>query len=229
MKKLVIIILFLIIISTPAIAFSVKDFLADFRDLLFNKKINGLAVQCINDQIRCSTGSECGGGPCVMQCQNNNWAEYQYCAESCLNGQCVNNNDAGAQQFNNQYVCTQNEVRCSTGSECGGGPCVMQCQNNNWAEYQYCAESCLNGQCVNNNQNNPICTQGQLRCSTGSECGGGPCVMQGQNNNWAEYQYCAESCLNGQCVNNNQNNPICTQGQLRCSTGSECGGGPCVM
>ena len=65
----------------------------------------------------------------------------------------VNINNVGEEndaQLSNQVslVCTENAVRCNTGSECSGSPCVMQCQNNQWVQSQSCREACSDGQCI---------------------------------------------------------------------------------
>src|SRR3989344_5636648 len=175
MKKLCLFLAFIILLSSVSMAFSVRDFLTNFKD--YYSRISGADIaqfnpnvcsqgQCVNNQINqmqfqvCTQGqltcNTCNGSPCVMQCQNNAWVEYQYCAQSCSNGQCVNN-QINQMQF---QVCTQGQLTCNT---CNGSPCVMQCQNNAWVEYQYCAQSCSNGQCVNNQINQmqfQVCTQG---------------------------------------------------------------------
>src|SRR3989344_8401069 len=215
MKKIWIVFIISIVISSSVLAFSIKDFLSNFNfNMLPQKdKLTGLTYHqvsqvsqvCTENAVRCNTVSECSGSPCVMKCQNNAWVEYSYCQESCSSGQCVaSGGDTAVSQIS--QVCTENAVRCNTGSECSGSPCVMKCQNNAWVEYSYCQESCSSGQCVASggdtavSQISQVCTENAVRCNTGSECSGSPCVMKCQNNAWVEYSYCQESCSSGQCT-----------------------------
>src|SRR3989344_1677798 len=46
------------------------------------------------------------------------------------------------------FICNENAIRCNTGFECSGSPCVMKCQNNTWVEYSYCQGSCSSGECI---------------------------------------------------------------------------------
>ena len=163
MKKVWVILLIVLLISFPVSAFSIKDFLINFKEIFTRtagSDINQF-VFCTQGQLRCGGGNECSGYPCVMSCQNNAWTEYQYCAYQCSNGTCINNQNIN--NPNNNFVCNENEVRCSTGNECSGNPCVMSCQNNAWTEYQYCAYQCSNGQCINNNQG------AQEQCQDGTQ------------------------------------------------------------
>ncbi len=59
-------------------------------------------------------------------------------------------------------ICSNNELRCNLENECGGIPCVMKCNNNQWVEWEYCAQSCSNGQCVTNQE------EDQIKCKIGN-------------------------------------------------------------
>jgi hypothetical protein len=161
MKKLMVVVILLLITVSPVFAFSVRNFLIDFGDF-FKNSITGAAAPppvCTEQETRCGYSSECGGSPCIMSCQNNQWIEYQYCAYQCSDGQCISS----------PPVCTEQETRCGYSSECGGSPCIMSCQNNQWIEYQYCAYQCSDGQCISSPPTTPQqCSDGTLhnQCSS---------------------------------------------------------------
>jgi len=214
MKKLCLFLAFIILLSSVSMAFSVRDFLTNFKD--YYSRISGADIAqfnpnvCSQGSVRCNEGNECGSSPCVMQCQNNAWVEYQYCAQSCSNGQCVNN-QINQMQF---QVCTQGQLTCNT---CNGSPCVMQCQNNAWVEYQYCAQSCSNGQCVNNLNQQEFQQQAT------------PIPEDNQIN-----QQCSDQTLYNQCSINKPY--FCSNGNLiencntcGCPTGKECQNNQCII
>ena len=159
MIRILTILLIFILISSPTFAFSVKDFLADFRDIYSG--ISGADITdtftlnlniCTQGQLRCNTETECSGFSCVMKCQDNQWIEYQYCAEYCSGGLCIQ--DAiQTQTFNQndqQQLCSDGTSinQCSTNKPyfCSNGNLVEDCNT--------CG--CPSGKTCNNNQ----CLQG---------------------------------------------------------------------
>src|SRR3989344_2323448 len=273
MKKIWIVFIISIVISSSVLAFSIKDFLSNFNfNMLPQKdKLTGLTYHqvsqvsqvCTENALRCNTGSECSGSPCVMKCQNNAWVEYSYCQESCSNGECVSgdslgsnvrtgqtpgsneDNDFGRAQvgqgqqnycgdevINNNEECdgnNLNEKSCTDFSYVGGD---IYCDNNCEFSFSECISqpSTPTNLEVSNNKNKVTfswdnvfrlniqddlsqtgqvqqCANNAVRCSTGTECSGSACVMQCQNGHWVESLYCSESCFNGECIVEENGNP----------------------
>tara|TARA_Y100000034_G_C6898397_1_gene414715 strand:+ start:455 stop:2599 length:2145 start_codon:yes stop_codon:yes gene_type:complete len=135
MKKLLTFLIILIIISSPVFAFSIKDFLLNFRgSSTITGYAGGPAAECTNGDTQCGTGIE---SDCVTTCMDGAWVATQCCADYCVNGQC-----------SSTPPCTNGDTKCGTGAECGGDECILSCSNNVWVEWEYCSEICSNGECT---------------------------------------------------------------------------------
>ena len=104
------------------------------------------------------------------------------------------------------FICNENAIRCNTGFECSGSPCVMKCQNNAWTEYQYCQETCSNGQCVS--CYNQCDYSGQKQCSgTGYQtCGYYAGYCNGQVLSWGGITACPR---NTACIDDGSGEIAC--------------------
>jgi len=92
MKKVMVILILLILISFPVSAFSVKDFLINFGDFFTGITGRDTAVM-FNPSPICNEGeTKCGTGPessCVLSCQNEVWVGSSCCAYQCEEGECI--------------------------------------------------------------------------------------------------------------------------------------------
>src|SRR3989344_8956899 len=167
MKKIWIVFIISIVISSSVLAFSIKDFLSNFNfNMLPQKdKLTGLTYHqvsqisqvCTENAVRCNTGSECSGSPCVMKCQNNAWVEYSYCQESCSSGQCTTSTSP-----------TTLTVPVTN----GGTPNQEQCQDGTLSNQCSITKPyfCSNGNLI---QNCNACG-----CPTGKECSNSACIIK---------------------------------------------------
>ena len=167
MKKIWIVFIISIVISSSVLAFSIKDFLSNFNfNMLPQKdKLTGLTYHqvsqvsqvCTENALRCNTGSECSGSPCVMKCQNNAWVEYSYCQESCSSGQCTTSTSP-----------TTLTVPVTN----GGTPNQEQCQDGTLSNQCSVTKPyfCSNGNLIEN------CNA--CGCPTGKECSNNACIIK---------------------------------------------------
>ena len=215
MKRLFVVILLLLIISSPVFAFSVKEFLIDFKGIF---TITGSAAPppaCSAGQTRCGYSNECSGSPCVMACSSaGQWVEQQYCSYQCSNSACVSASPP---------ACSAGQTRCGYSNECSGSPCVMACSSaGQWIEQQYCSYQCSNGACVSaSNTTNPPPTQ---ECSDGTPYNSCNTNLKYCNNGILEDNCNICGCPTGkQCTNNQciiESEPYDPDGNERGNQGS---------
>ncbi len=207
MKKVLMIIIVLFLMSQPVMAFSVNDILNDFKDIFSgffkdNLVTGKSTLYCVEGERKCGDEiKECGGLPCSMECLGNVWTE-KYCVEPtplCEDKVCTA-----------LIVCNEGERRCGDSGECGGLPCSMECLGGVWVE-TYCVGStplCEDNVCTALS----VCNEGERRCGDSLECGGYPCVVECIGNQFVEIQDCTEQCESGVCTTTSQ--PSCGDGVL---------------
>src|SRR3989344_4462813 len=150
MRKLLVLIVILVIMSSPVFAFSIKDFIMNFQDIFV---ITGNAapppISCTEGEERCGTDSECDGNPCVMSCSSGTWIESQYCMEICSEGQCTTANVAfdsgGIPQ--NQETLTQDSSTAFQPIEpttCSDGTLYEKCSI---TKPKFCSNGILKDKC----------------------------------------------------------------------------------
>ena len=127
MKKVVIFFLILILIALPVAAFSINDFLTDFKEKL---SITGFdAVQfsptpaCTEDETKCGTGNDCNGNPCILKCQDEEWIEWSYCNYQCENAVCIES----PQNEETTFTDPEEEGEITTQITCSDGTNNNQC------------------------------------------------------------------------------------------------------
>ena len=158
MKKVVIFLIILLIIASPVAALSVKDFLMNFREIFTG--FDTFQFQFCNEgTIRCGE-DECGGYPCIMLCQNNNWIEYEYCADQCLDGECIisSEEDGGDTTFDPGDItqtCSDETSynQCSTNKPlyCSNGNLIQNCNTCGCPT----GKECINNECIENEPYDP--------------------------------------------------------------------------
>lgn len=77
-------------------------------------------------------------------------------------------------------ICDEGLIQCS-------GNSIQKCSGNEWITDQYCTYGCLNGLCLDQNQEPQICTESDYRCNSGN-------MEICTNNQWVLKYKCETGC-----------------------------------
>jgi hypothetical protein len=245
MKKVLVVLIILIILSQPVIAFSIKDILNDFRGI-FTKFIEGVSIT--GKVTQCSDGTNygkcsitkplyCNNGVLVNKCNTCGCSSGYDCDPStlsCVSTQCSDGTIRGACSITKPLYCDLNAVLvdkcdtcgCSSGYNCDTltHSCVVQ--NPTQCSDGTLIETCSGIKPLYCDSNSVLRERCDIcGCSSGYSCGDPPllpysCVSSTQ---------CSDGTIIGTCSSNkplycNSNGDLVEKCDVcGCSSGYNCG------